>query len=185
MTRDKSNAAVDDETGNPDFPRRLSRRTTLFVLGSIAFALASLVLSLKFFVAEQIPPLTEATLLEAKKLWQQNGPVNYDMDIELRGARPGKVQVTVQKRAVTALIRDGLVPKEHTWEAWSVPGTFNTLETDMEIAENPEQTIQAAPGTKWQLRCEFDPKLGIPRRYHRMVMGGPEVYWRITRFETR
>jgi hypothetical protein len=86
---------------------------------------------------------------------------------------------------VAAETRDGRVPKEHTWETWTVPGMFKTLETDMEIAENPEQAIQAAPGTKWQLRSEFDPVLGIPRRYHRLATGGPEVYWRVTRFEAR
>jgi hypothetical protein len=164
---------------------RLSRRTTLFVLGSIAFALASLVLALEFFVVERIPLLKQSELDAARKLWQEHGPVSYDMDIELRGAQPGRVQLSVRNRVVAAETRDGRVPKEHTWETWTVPGMFNTLETDMEIAENPEQTIQAAPGTKWQLRCEFDPKLGIPRRYHRLASGGPEVYWRVTRFEAR
>jgi hypothetical protein len=62
---------------------------------------------------------------------------------------------------------------------------FNTIELDMGTAENPEQTIGAPPGTRWQLQCEFDPILGIPRRYHRMVSAGPEVYWRVTKFETR
>jgi hypothetical protein len=107
------------------------------------------------------------------------------MDIELRGAQPGRVQVTVRNRVVAAETRDGRVPKEHTWETWTVPGMFNTIETDMEIAENPEQAIQASPGTKWQLRCEFDPVTGLPRRYHRLASGGPEVYWRVTRFEAQ
>jgi Family of unknown function (DUF6174) len=165
--------------------RRLSPRTTLFVLGSIAFALVSLVLALEFFVVERIPLLTESELIAAKKRWQEHGPASYDMEIELRGAQPGHVQLSVRNRVVAAETRDGRVPKEHTWETWTVPGMFNTLETDMEIAENPEQTIQAAAGTKWQLRCEFDPKLGIPRRYHRLASGGPEVYWRVMRFEAR
>jgi len=164
---------------------RISRRTTLFALGSMAFALASLVLAIEFFVVERIPLLTESDLENAKKLWQQHGPVSYDMDIEIRGAQPGKVQVNVRNRVVTAETRDGRVPKEHTWETWSVPGMLNTLELDMETAENPEQAIQASPGTKWHLRCEFDPELGIPRRYHRLVSNGPEVYWRVTRFEAR
>jgi hypothetical protein len=164
---------------------RISRRTTVFVLGSVVFALASVVLALEFFVVERIPLLTESDLNNAKKLWQKHGPVSYDIDIEIRGAQPGKVQVNVRNRVVTAETRDGRVPKEHTWETWSVPGMLNTLELDMETSENPEQTIQAQPGTKWQLRCEFDPALGIPRRYHRLVSSGPEVYWRVTRFESR
>jgi hypothetical protein len=188
MSQDEENLGIDEASnaGNGGVAaRRLSRRTTLFVLGSIAFAFASLVLALEVFVVERIPLLTEAELDGAKKHWQEHGPASYNMDIELRGARPGHVQVTVRNRVVTAETRDDLVPKEHTWDTWSVPGMFNTLETDMEIAENPEQAIQAAPGTKWQLRCEFDPTTGIPRRYHRLASAGPEVYWRVTRFETR
>jgi hypothetical protein len=164
---------------------RLSRRATLFVLGSIVFAVASLILAIEFFVVERIPALTESDLDAAKKVWLRKGPTSYDMDIELRGAQPGRVQVNVGNRVVAAETRDGRVPKEHTWDTWSVPGMFETLERDMETAENPEQTIQAAPGTKWQLRCEFDPVLGIPRRYHRMATNGPEVYWRVTRFEAK
>lgn len=181
-TADISDGAVPDIGDNRG---RLSHKATLFVLGSIVFAVASLVLSLEFFVVERIPVLTEADLTNAQKLWQQHGPASYDMDIELRGARPGNVHVNVRNRVVMAETRDGLVPPEHTWDTWSVPGMFNTIELDMGTAENPEQTIGAPPGTKWQLRCEFDPKLGIPRRYHRMASFGPEVYWRVTKFEAR
>jgi hypothetical protein len=190
VSMSKDDAGLDgDNASDPhkggSAARRLSPRTTLFVLGSIAFALASLVLALEFFAIERIPLLTESELIAAKKRWQEHGPASYDMEIDLRGAQPGSVQLSVRNRVVTAETRDGRVPKEHTWETWTVPGMFSTLETDMEIAENPEQTIQAAAGTKWQLRCEFDPKLGIPRRYHRLASGGPEVYWRVTRFEAR
>lgn len=186
MSQDEANLGIEDASEiRNDSARRLSRRTTLFVLGSIAFALASLVLALEFFVVERIPLLKESELNDAKRLWQEHGPVSYDMDIEIRGAQPGRVQTNVRNRVVMAETRDGRVPKEHTWETWSVPGMFNTLELDMETAENPEQAIQAPPGTKWQLRCEFDPVFGIPRRYHRLATGGPEVYWRVTRFEAR
>jgi hypothetical protein len=188
MSQDESNLAADgagDAGKSEHVRRRLSRRTTLFVLGSIAFALACLVLALELFVVQRIPLLSEPDLVAAKKRWQEHGPVSYDMDIELRGAQPGHVEINVRNRVVTAETRDGRVPKEHTWETWTVPGMFNTLETDMEIAENPQQAIQAVPGTTWQLRCEFDPVLGIPRRYYRMASGGPDVYWRVKRFEAR
>ncbi len=188
MSQDEANLGIDDvsETRNGGaISGRLSRRTTLFVLGSIAFVLASLVLAIEFFVVERIPLLAESELIGAKKRWQEHGPVSYDMDIEIRGAQPGRVQINVRNRVVATETRDGRVPKEHTWETWTVPGMFNTLETDMEIAENPEQAIQAPPGTKWQLRCEFDPVLGIPRRYQRLASDGPDVYWRVKRFEAR
>jgi hypothetical protein len=63
---------------------------------------------------------------------------------------------------------------------------FETLERDLVLAEDPVHETGAAVGTQWQLRCEFDPQLGYPRRYHRFVSaGGPEVYWRVTLFEPK
>jgi hypothetical protein len=165
--------------------RRLPRRATIFAIGSIVFAIVALLLAVEFFVVERIPPMTQADVDRAKKLWLERGPTDYDMSIELRGAQPGKVEVSVRHRVVAAETRNGRVPPEHTWDTWSVPGMFDTLEKDLDIAENPEQTIQAPPGAKWQLFCEFDPDLGIPRRYHRLASGGPEVYWRVTKFEKK
>jgi hypothetical protein len=137
-------------------------------------------------VAERLPELTESDLTHAKKLWVADGPPDYDMDVEIRGAQPGSVHIEVRRRVATAMTRDAITPPERTWDAWTVPGMFETLEKDMQIAEDPEGEIQAAPGTKWQLRCEFDSKLGIPQLYHRLVSGGgPEVYWRVIRFNAK
>jgi hypothetical protein len=64
-----------------------------------------------------------------------------------------------------------------------VPGLFETLERELEMAEDPVHEVGAAAGTRWQLRCDFDPAYGLPRRFHRYVSGGgPEVYWRVTSF---
>jgi hypothetical protein len=54
----------------------------------------------------------------------------------------------------------------------------------LELAEDPQHEMHAAAGTQLRLRCDFDPELGFPRRYHRYATGGaPEVFWRITRFK--
>jgi hypothetical protein len=188
MSQDDATADVETDGAGNDVgvsAARVSRRATLFVVGSALFALASLVLALEFFVVERIPLLTESEFDAARKRWVQNGPTSYDMEVEIRGAQPGNVKVNVRNRVVQAQTRDGRVPPEHTWDTWSVPGMLNTVELDMGTAENPEQAIGAPPGTNWELRCEFDPKLGIPRRYHRIASYGPEVYWRVTRFEAR
>lgn len=160
----------------------MSRRTIVFAIASLAFALACVVLTLQFFVAERLPELTEAELAKAKKLWQEKGLSDYDIEIEIRGAQPGSVHAEVRHSSVMAETRDQRVPPQWTWDTWSVPGLFETLEQDMQIAEDPEHEIQAAKGTKWQLRCEFDTEFGYPRRYHRLVTGGPEVYWQVTNF---
>lgn len=160
-------------------------RAIVLAVGACIIAITSIVFALQYFVAERLPELSEASLEQATKLWDKRGPASYDMDIELRGARPGQVHVEVRDRDVVAETRDGREPGRWTWKTWSVPGMFDTLSQDLQIGENPEQQIQAAKGTKWRLRCEFDTQFGYPSRYHRMVTGGPEVFWRVTKFEPK
>ncbi len=181
-----SEAANDNREGLGDSAaNRVSRRTTVFVLATLAFAIACGVFAVQFFFVERLPDLTEAKLASAKKLWQEHGPTDYEMDIDVRGAQPGNVHVEVQHRVVMASTRDGRPTPKWTWDAWSVPGMFETLSQELTIAEDPQQDANAAPGAKWRLRCEFDKQLGFPRRYHRMVSGGPEIYWQVTRFHSK
>jgi hypothetical protein len=160
-------------------------RAIAFLLASIALAAVCVAFALQYFVAERLPELTDSTLQTATERWQKNGPKSYDVEIELRGAQPGKVHVEVRDKEVELETRDGHTPGRWTWDTWSVPGLFDTLTQDLQISENPEAQIQAAPGTKWRLRCEFDPQLGYPLQYHRLVTGGPEVFWRVTSFQPK
>src|SRR3954464_2276016 len=153
-------------------------RTIIFAFASVVLVIVCLAFALQYFVAERLPELTEANLQAAMEQWQKNGPTSYDLDVELRGAQPGRVQVQVRQREVDSETRDGRTPGRWTWDTWSVPGLFDTLSQDLQTAENPEG--QAAQGTKWRLRCEFDPQYGYPQQYHRLVTGGPEVYWQVT-----
>jgi hypothetical protein len=181
-----SECTADDRSNESTGDGRVSRRTTAFVLASLALAIAGIVLALQYFVVEHLPELTDADLTAAQKRWQEKEPVSYDMDIEIRGAQPGSAHVEVRNRVVTTASRDGKVTPERTWNTWAVPGMFEMLSRDLEIAEDPEKAIQAAPGTKWRLWAEFDPQLGYPRRYHQIVYGGgPEVYWRVVQFTAK
>jgi hypothetical protein len=175
---ESENEADDSNAGS-------SIRAILFVVVSVALAIACVALALQYFVAERLPALNQAALEAAVERWDQNTPPNYDMDILLRGAQPGKVHVEVRGGEVTAETRDGRDPGRSTWGTWAVPGMFDTLERDLQIAANPQQEIQAAPGTSWRLRGEFDPRFGYPVRYHRFVSGGPEVYWQVTSFQPK
>jgi hypothetical protein len=161
---------------------RISAKTIVFLIASIALAIACVALALQYFVAERLPELTEANLRAAMEKWKANGPASYHMEVELRGARPGNVQVDVRNKEVEDETRDGRTPGRWTWDTWSVPGLFDTLAQDLQIAQDPEGQIDAAKGTKWRLRCEFDPKFGYPLKYHRLVTGGPEVYWQVNVF---
>jgi hypothetical protein len=164
--------------------QRFSTRAVIIGLAAIGLTLVGGIVLLQLFVVERIPELTEARLELAEQLWNEQGPASYDMDLELRGAQPGNVHIEVRNRVVAATTRNGRTPPAWTWDAWSVPGMFETLAQDLQTAEAPAREIQAPPGTHWWLRCEFDPKFGVPRRYHRQVSGnGPEVFWQVTRFE--
>ena len=48
----------------------------------------------------------------AQALWEKNGPASYDMDIEIKGAQPGKVHIEVRDETPTAMTRDGIAPAE-------------------------------------------------------------------------
>jgi hypothetical protein len=141
--------------------------------------LAAAATALKVVFGENIPEMTEMSLQTGLEQWEARGPASYDLDVEIGGAQPGVAHVEVRNGAVTVATRDGLPLQERNMEVWSVPGQFETLERELELAEDPQREMQAPPGTRLWVRCEFDSEYGYPRRYHRYSSGGaPEVYWR-------
>jgi hypothetical protein len=162
------------------------RRSPLvwIALAALAAAVGTAV-ALQLFVVQRIPDLTPDALDAAEARWDKRGPASYDIDFEIRGAQPGEVHVEVRDGEVTTMTRNGVTPKQpRTWIYWSVPGRFEEIAREMELAEDPEHEMNAASGTRILLRCEFDPDLGYPRTFHRMIFGGgPEVYWHVTNFQ--
>jgi hypothetical protein len=155
--------------------------------GCLLGSLVALVLFLEYFVAHRLPPMTEATLDAAEKQWARAGRPSYNLDLEIRGAEPGPVHVEVRKGEVVTMQRNGVTPEQRrVWDVWTVPGQFETLEREMQLAADPVHQMDATADTRLSLQCEFDPVYGFPRQYHRLVYGGgPEVYWRTTRFEPK
>ena len=167
-------------------PKHQLRALIIFGASSLILVLATIAI-LRFAVARRLPALTAESLQTAEQRWRTNGPANYNMDVEIEGNRPGIVQVEVRKQVVTKMVRDGQIPsQQRTWEVWSVPGMFETLEREIELAEDPEREMQVKSGTKLWLKSEFDPYYGYPNRFHRAVFGGgPEVYWHVTHFQMK
>jgi hypothetical protein len=175
----KSNAESAPSSADIRLPRRALVAGLLFVI----LAIVGTVVVLQLLFVNRIPELTEADLDDAERLWARTGPASYDMDLVIRGAQPGSVHIEVRNFEVTKMTRDGRAPQRRTWDVWSVPGQFETLERELELAEDPVHEMQATQGTQLQLRADFDPKYGFPRQYHRYVSGGgPEVYWSVTSF---
>ncbi len=157
-------------------------------IGVVALAAAAVLIGLKLLV-DPMPALTEDRLVEAEELWHRAGPASYDMDLEIRGAQPGQVHIKVRNSEVTAMTRDGHTPPQRTWDTWTVPGQFQTLERELVMAEDPVHEVEARAGAQFRVRPEFDPRYGYPRRYHRYVSGGgpevPEVFWQVTEFQPK
>lgn len=175
--------------GQPQKPTpdhgKLPSRTLIVVLLVAILGLAGVLGLFKVLAAEQIPDLTESALSEAEARWERAGPLNYNLDLEIGGTQPGKVHVEVRGGQVTAMARDSRSPPERTWYVWSVPGQFETLERELELAEDPVHEMHAGADTRLRLRCEFDSQYGYPKVYHRFVYGGgPEVSWHVTKFES-
>jgi hypothetical protein len=171
------------EDSSPTSDTRHFRRMLLLLLLPMVICIVGVGLLLQTFVGQKIPELTQEELEKAEALWTSAGPSSYEMDLEILQGRPGTVHIEVQNGEISAMTRDSRAPAQHTWRYWSVPGLFETLERELEMAEDPVHEVGAAAGTRWQLRCEFDPAYGYPRRFHRYVSGGgPEVYWRVTSF---
>jgi hypothetical protein len=166
-------------------PRRGSRPRPL-VLGMALGLVVALVAMLVFFmVARRGPPqLTREAYQSAVERWEKNGPADYDLDIELSGNRPGKIHVEVRGGEVVHMIRDGVEPSQkRTWDYWSVPGMLETIDQELEMARDPAAAFNSPRVTQMVMWAEFDPRLGYPRSYDRVVLGGDfEVHWKVTRF---
>jgi hypothetical protein len=159
-----------------------SRSMVLGALGAALLFVAVLV-GLKVFVADKTPDLTEESFQAALQQWQARGPASYDLDVQIGGAQPGVAHVEVRNGDVKVATRDGLPLQDWNKDEWSIAGQFEALEREFEFAENPQREMQAPPGARVWLRCEFDPEYGYPRRFHRHTSGGaPEVFWRATSF---
>jgi hypothetical protein len=173
--------------GRREAPTRMSWRSLWMTAGGLLLSLGALVLFLEYFVAHRSPSMTEATLDAAEKRWAATAPPNYNLDLEIRGAEPGPVHVEVRDGKVVAMQRNGVTPDQRrVWDVWAVPGQFETLGREMQLAADPVQQMDATAETRLSLQCEFDPVYGFPRQYHRLVYGGgPEVYWRTTKFEIK
>lgn len=185
-----NNMSATSAEHHDDSPGSHSTRVTTAAITALLLGLIGIVLMLMlayFVFAQRIPELTPKALEVAQAKWAEMGPASYVMDIEIGGERPGPVHVEVVENEVIAMTRDGKTPdQERVWAVWSVPGMFETIERELELAEDPAREMNAKEGTKLWLRCEFDSKYGFPAVFHRAVRGGgPEVYWKVTRFEEK
>ena len=162
---------------------RRAPRVLLAVLALIAMVVLTIGLLIAFF-RDDLPVMAAADLAAAEARWAAKGPASYDLDLVIGGERPGLVHVEVRNGKATAMSRDGRTPDQpRTWGVWTVPGQFETIGRELELAADPQRQMQAPPGTRLILQARFHPELGYPLRYRRLVIGqAPAVSWETLQF---
>ena len=161
------------------------RPIVLGVLLGVALTVAGLVIYISA-TRQGAPRLTNEAYEAAVKRWDAHSPADYELDIDLTGNRPSKIHVEVHGGEVMHMTRDGVEPaQQRTWYYWSVPGMLDTIGQELEMARDPAKSLHNPAATEMVMWAEFDPLLGYPVRYDRVVLGADfEVHWRVTRFQT-
>ena len=116
--------------------------------------------------------LTETQLAQAQSRWQQAGPRNYTLTMTITGDRieEGRFVATVRDGALSSVTRNHR-PIARPAPFYTVPGLFDFLSEELEMAAQPGRYWQAARDARVYQRIRFDDRLGYPTRYLRAVTG--------------
>ncbi|HVX11388.1 MAG TPA: DUF6174 domain-containing protein [Pirellulales bacterium] len=162
-----------------------------FRIGDVALGMAvgavGLLIALAIVSRHQaVPALTSEALAAAQSRWEQHGPANYRIDLEVAGRQASRYHVEVRGGKPTQVLRNDRPIPSRSWYYWTVPGLFEVLDHDMDCSEDPTRGFGARPGSRAVLRADFDPDLGYPRKFQRLIMGEPhlDMTWDVTAFDT-
>jgi hypothetical protein len=136
---------------------------------------------------DPLPELDAEQLREARQRWQQWGPSTYQMEVQVSGRQAATYELEVVDHEVISALHNGRpLRRRRAFDAWSVPGMFDTIEADLRM----QQRVQSHPDpetSELRLQCKFDPHYGYPARYRRTEFRrqGPNfvVSWEVTAFE--
>jgi len=177
---------------SPSSSRAFSRLAQLQILVAASFlgvltAVGGLMAWTAFSNQGQLPPLVIHDFEQARQLWQANAPLDYDITIEVAGRQAAVYHVEVRAGKVVVSTRNSLPLKQRrTQGTWSVPGMFNTMQSDVNSAEQHRQGTAAAGVPHVHLLALFDPRFGYPQRYHRTELrkwaNNDVVSWEVTQF---
>ncbi len=167
--------------------RRPARLSTLVAYALLGALLGSVLSGVVWVLAtrDPLPELTPRRLEQARQLWRQRGPRNYEMTLVLGDPQGGeRIQIRVEGgRAVSAVRRPGGELPRRVWDFWTVTGLFDILQRDLENRQNPQRAFGVSNAAMVVLRCRFDPQYGYPRQYQRVVRGrGLQSRWSVVRF---
>lgn len=150
------------------------RRRHRFWIPAIAILAVPLALVLVF--RESTEPLTRENIENARRLWRSAGLQDYDLQLEVRtaGGTLARYDVSVRDGEVVRLWVNGLPAESRRPGDFSVPGLFETLEREAELAGEPNGPFSAT-GAQAIMRVRFDENTGHLERYLRSVTGSRET----------
>jgi hypothetical protein len=124
---------------------------------------------------DRLPELTPERLAESRGRFAASGIASYDLDLVTRatGLDAGAIHVEVRGGRVARAERDS-IPMTGDVESYTVPGLFRSFEQELALARSPER-LGAPPGYRVYLQARFDPELGHPLRFRRIVGGANRV----------
>jgi hypothetical protein len=164
-----------EETTNPHAGRRL-----ILLLASAIVVVVAALMSLKYFVGG-MPQIHLDDLAAARDRWQTAEVADYRLTVVLVGRQSGELKIEVRGGRPVGMTRNNIAVKaERSWDPWTVPGMFETLETDFDNAGHAEEKFG---GGEVVMRAEFDPQYGFPRRYLHQILGRHgDLEWTVTEF---
>jgi hypothetical protein len=161
------------------------RLKPLHVLGGVCLV-SALVIAVGVLRRREDPPLTRAEYDAAKARWQAKGPKSYNLDLHFYSQNaPVDYHLEVRDGKVVALTRNGSpVPQQARRDPWAIDALLEQMGEDLKIAEDPKRDFEVKPGVKVQLKATFDPTLGYPTMYRRLVRGSPVQFsWWVRSFQ--
>lgn len=178
----------------PNMERQLERSRARRKLALLAAALLGAVVAVSAVVlfalisrVDSSPALTREALAAAVRQWQENGPSDYDVEVEVDGRAKDVYRVSVRGGVAVSLQHNGTpINRPRVWDTWSVPGMFDTIRRDLDSVEAVESGRATGQTPQLRLKCDFDPRYGYPQRYRRTEKsGGREVIWNVIEFQGR
>lgn len=182
----------EDSPQAEDVPRdgkqTIARRRLTLLAAAMAgglFAIVAVVVTYAVFNRETASQVTAELVQQASDRWDTHGPQNYDLEVALTKRRVERHRVEVRRgEVVRYTLDDHEMTRRRSFDTWSVPGMFGTIEADVENVRLVETGEAQAYTPRLSLWGTFDEEFGIPRRYRRVQWGADfEVSWDVVEFK--
>jgi len=152
---------------------RKKSRTWIWIFGAL-FLLGSLAVLINYGYNLQ-QQLTPAELQAARQRWDQHGPANYDLRVQIRRHSPApgdpavidNYSLQIRDGKVTNAVMNDAVLERRYWDEFDMPGLFDSIDEFLRRDRKPGQPQTFLKGT-------FDRRDGRLLKFIRRVRGSTE-----------